>query len=162
MCAMAPLMIGASLAGTALSAAGSVMQGKQAAAAAQMQQQEYQRQAAEDRAAAGYEATREFDKGMAQQSQALTDVAASGVGLAGSPTEALAGNAVQNSMDVQAIMYGSKLRQNQLERKGIMTAWEGKQKQKAGYIGAASTALSGISQLYQPAKDIKMGGSIFS
>jgi hypothetical protein len=161
-CAIAPLMMGVSLAGTALSAAGQVMQGKQANAAAQLQQQEYGRQAEEDRVAAAYEASREAAKGQAQQSQALTQVGSSGVMLSGSPTEVLADNAAQNSMDVEAIMYGSKIRQNQLERKGILTAWEGKQKKKAGYLGAATTALSGIGSLYRPQNSVQMGGSTFA
>ena len=157
MCAFAPLM----LATTALSAVGSIMQGNQAKAAGEAQQASYQQAADNERLASGYEATRVADKNARASSAALTQVATSGVGLTGSPTEVLADNAVQSQMDIDAIRFGSKIKQNNLMTQGDLALMQGQQKQQAGYIGAATNAVSGISQLYMPRQSVRMGGSAF-
>ncbi len=158
MCAMAPLM----LATTALSAVGSIMQGNQAAAAGEAQQAAYRTAAENERIASGYEATRVADKNKRAASAALVQVAGSGVTLTGSPTEVLADNAVNSQMDIDAILFGSGIKQNNLITQGELAKMQGEQKQQAGYIGAATNVASGLTALYTPRSSIKMGGSSFS
>ncbi len=162
MCDPVSMFAAATIGTTALSAAGSIMQGKQAAAMGAMQRQAYQQQADDTRLAAGYEATREFEKGRKVQAHALTQIAASGVELAGSPTEALVENAKQSALDIESIQFGSQIKQNQLNTQGELAYIMGQQKKQAGYISAATTAVSGISQLYAPKNSVRMGGGSFS
>jgi hypothetical protein len=150
------------VAGTAVSAIGSVMQGQQAAAMGAAQQAAYNQQAEADRQAAAFEASREYEKGRRAQSRAMTAVAGSGVTLEGSPTEALAENARQIEMDVQAIRYGSSLRQNNLRTQGEIARFKGEQAQTAGSIGAAGNIFSGLSNIYRPTSAVKFGGSPFA
>ena len=158
MCAMAPLM----LATTALSAVGSVMQGNAAAAAGEAQQAAYQQAADNERLASGYEATKVAEKNRRAASAALVQVAGSGVSLTGSPTEVLADNAIQSQMDIDAIRFGSTIKQNNLLTQGNLAKMQGEQKQQAGYIGAVTNVASGLTSLYTPAKSIKFGGSAFA
>lgn len=158
MCAMAPLLI----ATTGLQAVGSIMQGNAAAAAGAAQQAAYNQAADNERLASGYEATRVADRNRRAASAALTQVAGSGVSLTGSPTEVLADNAVQSQMDIDAIRFGSTIKQNNLITQGDLALMQGQQKQQAGYIGAATSVASGLTQLYTPRSAVKFGGSGFS
>jgi uncharacterized lipoprotein YbaY len=157
MCAFAPLM----LATTALSAVGSIMQGNAAADAGAAQQAAYNQAAENERLAAGYEATRVYDKGRRAQSAALVQVAGSGVSLAGSPTEVLADNAIQTQMDVDAIRFGSQIKQQNLRTQGDLAFMQGQQRQQAGYLGALTTVAGGLTQLYTPRASVRLGGSSF-
>lgn len=163
MCGFDPVSLFAigTIASTALSATGSVMQGNAAADAGAAQQQAYGQAAENERLASGFEATRVYEKGRRAQSAALVQVAGSGVSLAGSPTEVLADNAVQTQMDVDAIRFGSTIKQNNLTTQGDLAFMTGQQKQQAGYINAATTVASGLTQLYTPRSSIKFGGSGF-
>jgi hypothetical protein len=145
MCAF--VMMALTAASTAMSAAGSIMQGQQADKMGRLQQMAYQQQAENDRVASGYEAVREFERSRAVQSQAITEVGASGVALTGSPVEALADNAVQNQLDIDAIRFGSKIRQGNLRTQGDLARITGQQRKQAGYIGAAATVLGGAARI---------------
>lgn len=158
MCAMAPLLI----ATTGLQAVGSIMQGNAAADAGAAQQAAYNQAADNERLASGYEATRVADRNRRAASAALVQVAGSGVSLAGSPTDVLADNAVQSQMDIDAIRFGSTIKQNNLMTQGDLAFMQGQQKQQAGYIGAATSVASGLTQLYTPRSAVKFGGSGFS
>jgi hypothetical protein len=158
MCAFAPLM----LATTALSVAGSVMQGNQAAAQGEAQRASYYQAADAERVASGYEATRVFEHNRRATSAAITQVAGSGVTLAGSPTEVLADNAVQSQMDIDAIRFGSQIKQGNLRTQGDIAMFSGEQRQQASYIGAATNLASGLTSLYTPRASVRMGGSGFS
>lgn len=157
MCAFAPLMI----ATTALSAVGAVMQGNQARAAGDAQRAAYYQAAQAENASSGYEATRVFEQGRRAQSAALVQVAGSGVSLAGSPTDVLADNAVHTQMDIDSIRFGSTIKQNNLMMQGDLAALGGRQRQQAGYIGAATNVASGLTQLYTPRSAVRFGGSSF-
>jgi hypothetical protein len=149
------------LATTALSAVGSIMQGNQAAAAGAAQQASYDQAAENERLASGYEATRVADRNRRASSAALTQVAGSGVALTGSPTEVLADNAIQSQMDIDAIRFGSQIKQGNLRMQGDLAMMQGQQRQTAGYIGAATNVASGLTQLYSPRNSVRMGGSGF-
>jgi hypothetical protein len=156
MCAMIAL----GLASTAISAAGMVMQGKQAEAMSEYQAKAYGQQAAADQQASAYEASRERHKQELLQAQARAQVGASGVALAGSPTEVLVANAREGELDLQAIRYGSQLRQNNLNTQAAIARFSGKQAKTASYIGAAGTAVSGFMSTYERA--VQFGQNPFS
>ncbi len=158
MCAFAPLM----LATTALSAVGSVMQGNAAAEAGDAQQAAYRQAAEAERVSSEFEVSRTAEKNRRATSAALVQVAGSGVSLTGSPTEVLADNAIQSQMDIDAIRFGSKIKQNNLITQGDLAKMQGDQKQQAGYLGALTSVGSGLTQLYTPRNSIKFGGSTFA
>lgn len=133
------------IAGTAISAAGSLMQGAQANAAAQAQARAQEQQAEAERRSSAFEQEREFKKQQLQMSNARAQVGASGVGFQGSPTAVLAANASQGQLDLAAIQYGSQLRQNTLMTQADLTRMEGRQARTAGFINAASSVVSGAS-----------------
>jgi hypothetical protein len=145
MCAMIAL----GLASTAISAAGMVMQGKQAEAMANYQAKAYEQQAAADQQASAYEASRERHKQELLQANARAQVGASGVALAGSPTEVLVANAREGELDLQAIRYGSQLRQNNLRTQAGISRFSGKQAKTASMIGAAGAVVGGLYSTYE-------------
>ncbi len=163
MCGFDPVSLFAigTIASTALSATGSIMQGNAAAEAGAAQQQAYQQSAEAERVASEYEVTRTAEKNRRAASAALVQVAGSGVSLTGSPTEELADNAIQSQMHDDAIRFGSKIKQNNLITQGNLAMMQGEQKQQAGYLGAATSVASGLTQLYTPRASVKFGGSGF-
>lgn len=167
MCTFA-LAIGAL--GTVVSAAGSIMQGQQQAALANAQASAYEQQAEAERRAGGFEMMRERRKQELEQAQARAAVGASGVAFQGSPTEVLVANAGESELDLQAILYGSRLRQNQLRDQAAVTRWSGRQARTASFINAGAGLLShlgseqfvsGISNLYDPDRAVRFGQSVF-
>lgn len=158
MCAFAPLLI----ASTAMSALGNIMQGQNAAAAGKMQNAAYQQQAEADRLASGYEATREFERGERAVSSGVAKTGASGVVGGASVTAGLEDIVRQNQLDIEAIRFGSTIRQGQLRTKGEIAERQGEMAQTAGYIGAAGSVMNGLTTYYNPAKSVKVGGSAFA
>jgi hypothetical protein len=143
------------MAGSAISAGGALMQGKQAAAMADYQAQVYKRQAEQEQQASAYEQQRERHRQELAQSAARAQVGASGVALQGSPAEVLAANARQGELDVQGMRYGSQLRSNALSTQGDISQFSGKQARQASYLAGASTLLSGVGSA------VRMGGNPF-
>lgn len=142
--------------GTAVQAAGAIASGQQQAALAEAQAKAYEQQAAAEQLAAGYEATREFERQQKIQAQGRAAIASSGVGFAGSPTEALVGNAGQGQLDIQAIQWGSQIRQNNLGTQAGISRMQGSAAKQAGFINAASGLIGGISNMYD--RSVQMGG----
>jgi cytochrome c biogenesis factor len=159
MCDPGTLLIAATIGGTALSAVGAMAQGQASYEAAQAQQAALNQQAEADQKAAAFEAAREHRKQQLARSAAIAQVASSGVGLAGSPTEVLAANAREGQLDIAAIQYGSQLRQNQLRTQGKIAAFQGRQARTAGYINAGSAIFSGASSY--ASNSIRLGQNPF-
>jgi hypothetical protein len=153
-------MIG--LLGAGLNAAGSLMQGSQQAAMAEAQAKALEQQAKADQQASAYEQQQERRKQELIQANARAQVGASGVGFAGSPTAVLTENAGRGQLDIEAIQYGSRLRQNNLGTQAEISRFQGKQAKQAGFINAASGLVSGISNLYDPNRAVKFGKSAFA
>jgi hypothetical protein len=139
------------IAGSAISAGGALMQGKQAEAAANLQAQAQKRQALQESQASAYERDQERHRQELAQSAAR----ASGVALSGSPAEVLAANARQGELDVQAMRYGTQLRSNALNTQAGISQFSGRQARQASYIAGASTLLSGVGSA------VRMGQSSF-
>jgi len=127
--------------GTAVSAAGSIMEGDAARAAGDLQEQAYKQQAQADKQAAAFEMQRERYQQDLAAGRARAQVGASGVAFQGSPTGVLTAQAREGQLDLEAIRYGSRLRQNQLRTQGQIAAFGGQQAQTAGYISAGTKAV---------------------
>jgi hypothetical protein len=143
------------IAGSAISAGGALMQGKQAEAAANLQAQAQKRQALQESQASAYERDQERHRQELAQSAARAQAGASGVALSGSPAEVLAANARQGELDVQAMRYGTQLRSNALNTQAGISQFSGRQARQASYIAGASTLLSGVGSA------VRMGQSSF-
>jgi hypothetical protein len=150
------------LASTALSVGGAVVQGQQAAQNAEMQAKAIDQQKQAQANADAYEAQQEKRRQELAMSNARAQVGASGVGFSGSPTEVLTANAGQNQMDIDAIRYGSTLKQNSLTTQAAITRYGGKQARTASYINAGSNFVSGLSSLYDPNRAVRFGQSAFA
>lgn len=150
------------IAGTAVSAGGAIMQGQQQQQMANMQAKAYEQQAQADAQASAYEQRQEQRRQELLAANARAQVGASGVALQGSPTEVLAANARQGQLDIEAIRYGSQLRQNSLGTQAGISRFSGKQARAASFINAGSNLVSGLSNLYDPNKAVKFGGSAFA
>lgn len=150
------------IAGTAISAFGSIAQGVQQQQMANMQAKAYEQQAQADAQASAYEAQQERRRQNLLAANARAQVGASGVALSGSPTEVLTANARQGALDIEAIRYGSQLRQNSLKTQADISRFSGKQAKTAGFINAGSNLVSGLSNLYDPNRAVKFGRSPFA
>lgn len=153
---MTMLLVGS----TALSAAGSVMEGNAAAEAGKLQQQSYNQQVQADAQASAFEAAQEKKKQDLARSAAVAQVGSSGVALTGSPSEVLIAQAGEDELDLQAISYSSKLRQTSLRTQGKISAFQGKQAQTAGYINAGVTLFKGGASIYD--RSVQMGTNPFA
>lgn len=150
------------IAGAGLNAAGSIMAGNQQAAMAEAQATAIEQQAKAEQQASAFEQQQERRKQELAAANARAQVGASGVAFAGSPAEVLVANAGQGQLDIEAIQYGSRLRQNNLGTQAEISRFQGKQAKQAGFINAASGLVSGISNLYDPNKSVKFGRSAFA
>lgn len=155
-------MLALSAVGTAVSVAGNIAQGNAANRAAQQQALAYEQQARSDARAAGFEASRELERQRRVQGAATAQVAASGYGLTGSPLAVMADNASQGQLDIEAIKYGSQLRQGTLRTQAMLERQRGKDAKRASLFNAASSAASGLGNLYDPNRAVKLGGSLFA
>jgi hypothetical protein len=138
------------IASTALSATGNIMQGNQAAAMGRAQQLAYNQAAEAQRVSSSYEATRVAEQGRRAQAAGFVETAGSGVLLTGSPTDVLADNAIHTQNEIDAIRFGSMIKEGNLRTQGALALLSGDQRQQAGYIGAATNVASGLTQLYTP------------
>jgi len=143
------LMVGLSLAGTAIQAAGQIAQGENANEMGQLQQKAYDDQARAQAKASAYEQMQERRKQDLLLASGRAQVGASGVSFEGSPSDVLASNAAQGEMDIRAIEFGSTMKQNQLRTQGALARRQGQQAETAGYIAGASTLFSGASRAVQ-------------
>lgn len=151
-----------SVAGTAVSAAGAIAQGRQQAALAEAQAQALEQQAKAEQASSSFEAMKEARQSSLAQSSARAAVGASGLGFQGSPTAVLSANAAQSQLDLDAIRWGSTIRQNNLGTQAGISRMQGRAAKQAGMFGAAGAIVSGASQLYDPARALRLGQSPFA
>lgn len=147
------------IASTTLSAGGALIQGQQAAQNAELQAKAIEQQRQAQANADAYEAQQEKRRQELAMSNARAQVGASGLAFSGSPTEVLTANAGQNQMDIDAIRYGSTLKQNSLSTQAAITRHSGKQARIGGFINAGSNFVSGISNLYDPNRAVRFGQS---
>ncbi|RWD44651.1 hypothetical protein [Mesorhizobium sp.] len=148
------------LIGTALSVGGALVEGQQSRQMADYQAKAHELQARADAQAAAFEQGQERHKQDLLLSQARAQAGASGVAMAGSPTEVLAANARQGQLDIKAIQYGSQLRQNNLTTQAAISRFSGRQA-AASIFKAGGNLVSGLSGIYDPSKAVTFGNSAF-
>lgn len=149
------------LIGTALSIGGGLVEGQQSRRMADYQAKAYEQQARADAQAAAFEQGQERHKQDLLQAQARAQAGASGVGIAGSPTEVLAANARQGQLDIKAIQYGSQLRQNNLTTQAAISRFSGRQAVGASIFKAGGNLVSGLFGIHDPSKAVTFGKSAF-
>ena len=150
-----------SIVGTVVSAAGALVQGQQAAEMGKAQQAAYDQQADNEAKASAFEASREAEKQRRLQAASIAAVGKEGVGLSGSPLEVIASNAREGQLDIDAIKYSSQLKQNQLRDQGAIARFSGNQARTASYFNAGKAAISGLTNLYDPARATRVGANPF-
>jgi len=130
-------------AGTALQAVGQIQAGKAANAAAQAEAAQMTQRAGQERATAQRNAAEERRRERIVQSNLQARAAASG-GSATDPTVLdLSGDIAEEGLYRSNLaLYEGEERARNLETGASFRRFEGKQAKKAGYYGAASTALS--------------------
>lgn len=158
MCTLALL----GLAGTAVSVGGALMQGAQQQQLANYQAKAYEQQAQAEAQSAAFDQRQERRKQDLLEAQARAQAGASGVGIAGSPTEVLAANARQGQVDLDATLYNSRLRQNNLNTQAAISRFQGQQAMTASIFKAGDGLIGGLSGLYDPARSVAFGGSSLS
>ncbi|RVB77607.1 MULTISPECIES: hypothetical protein [unclassified Mesorhizobium] len=140
------------LIGTALSVGGALVEGQQSRQMADYQAKAYEQQAQAEAQSAAFEQGQERHKQDLLLSQARAQAGASGVGIAGSPTEVLAANARQGQLDIKAIQYGSQLRQNNLAAQAAISRFSGKQAVTASIFKAGGNLVDGLSKIQDPSE----------
>ncbi|MER8829862.1 hypothetical protein NKH73_27765 [Mesorhizobium sp. M0938] len=140
------------LIGTALSVGGALVEGQQSRQMADNQAKAYEQQAQAEAQSAAFEQGQERHKQELLQAQARAQAGASGVGISGSPTEVLAANARQGELDIKAIQYGSRLRQNTLTTQAAISRFSGEQAVGASIFKAGGNLVDGLSKIYDPTK----------
>ncbi len=149
------------LIGMAISAGGALMQGVQDKQLSDYQAKAYEQQARAEAQSAAFEQSQERHKQDLLESQARAQAGASGVGIAGSPAEVLAAKARQGQMDLDAIEYGSRIRQNNLQDQAAISRFSGGQALTSSLFKAGSSFVNDLSGLYKPANAVKLGTNVF-
>ena len=146
---MGALSAVAGIAGTGLSVVGAIQQGNAAKAAATYNSQVAQQNAqmAEDQAAVkaseSYRQTRQ--KLAASRAASLQN----GVSLDGTTGDVLDMGEKYGELDYLTAVYDGQVRATGLRNNAQLYTMEGKSAQNAGYIGAATRAFSGLSDVYR-------------
>lgn len=142
-------------AGTAISAYGSYASGR-----AQKKQAEANAQIAEADAKAA-EQKAKYDEDLHRQrvrkilSSQRAAIGSSGVSVEGSPLLALEETAREGELDALAIRYGGDVSASRSRSEAALSRQEGRSAQRAGYIQAGSTLLTGGARAYGAYKGIR-------
>lgn len=138
-----PITAGLILAGTTMSAIGSIQQGKAAEQAAEYNAQTSMEQAAAARAEGEAEAQRLRREGRRNIGTMRASISKSGVTSQGSPMLALAESAAMNELDVLNTRYSAQSSARASERQAGLQRAEGRSAKRAGLIGAGTSLLTG-------------------
>lgn len=148
------------LAAATVGAAGDIVEGRNQDVLAGYQAQSLNNEADAERRTSNYQAAREYDKQRYAQAEDRARIGASGVAFTGSAAEVYADNAAQGQLDLEAIRYGSTLKQQQLRTQAGVVRAQGKMAKQASYFSAAGKMLSaGFQAFGGPNAAIKSGGA---
>lgn len=129
--------------GTALQAIGQIQSGNAAAKAANYQAAEMRKNAGQERATAQRAAAEEHRRERIIQSNLIARSAGSGAGASDPTVIDLSGDIAEEGLyRANTALFTGEERARSLETGARLQQYEGKQKKRAGYYGAASTALS--------------------
>lgn len=140
------------VAATAISALGTLKQGREANAAAQYNSQIQQRNASIAMNQAGADAEAQNRHARQVLGAARAGYGASGVTLEGSPLDVLEMSATNAELDRQNILYKGRVRAAGYQSAAGLSEFEGNQAQDASYIRASSVLLNGGSRIYSSSK----------
>ncbi len=136
----------AGLLGTGVSAVGAIKQGEAADQAAQANAAAAERRAGEENAAATREAARRSQQTAMILSRQQALAASSGGGATDSTILGLMGDVAKEGQYQQdSAIYAGESKGANLEDEAALQRWKGGQARTAGYIGAGSSVLSGVS-----------------
>ena len=136
----------AGLVGSGVSAVGAIAQGNAADEAARATAAAQERRAGEERAAATKEAARKSQQTALLLSRQQALAASSGGGATDSTVLDLMGGVAKEGQYQQDIsLYQGESKAVNLEDEAALARWKGQQARTAGYIGAGSSILSGVS-----------------
>ncbi len=136
----------AGLIGTGVSAVGAIKQGNDANEAAQANAAAMERRAGEERAAATRESARRNQQTALLLSRQQALAASSGGGATDSTVLGLMGDVAQEGQyQRDSAIYAGESKGINLEDEAALQRWKGRNAQTAGYIGAGSSVLSGVS-----------------
>ncbi len=138
---------GAAVAGTALSAVGSLRAGQAQASASEYNAKNAEESAAQTRAQATEEARRVRLQSRKQIGQARANYGASGITTEGSALDVLEESAATAELDAQTIKQGGETKARSFEQFAALERYKGKNAQIAGYLGAASSATSAAGKM---------------
>lgn len=133
--------------GTAVSAIGSIQQGNAAKQAANFNAQVANNNAIAARQNAAANAKRQEREARLRAGANRAAAGASGIQLSGSVLDLLEDNAMEEELDRLTILHQGELQASGLESSATLLRAEGSAAQRAGFAGAASTLLSGASEL---------------
>lgn len=140
----------AGLAGTAVSAVGTIAAGHSQNEMAKSQAAAAERQASEERASSQREAIQRSKEARLVMSRQQAVAASSGGGAADSTVLNLMGDtASQGWFNQASAIYEGESRGRALEDQAAISRWQGKQAKMASFISAGSTVLSGVSGFSQ-------------
>ncbi len=149
----------AGIAGAGVSAAGSIAQGNAADEAAQATAAAAERRAGEERAAATREAARRAQQESLLLSRQQAVAASSGAGATdGTVLNLMEGIAQEGQYQRDIAIYQGESKAVNLEDEAALARWKGKQARTAGYIGAGSSVLSGVSSFSRFWNKAPIGG----
>ena len=135
------------IAGTAISAYGQYQAGVQAQKAGDYQASIARQQAQVAQQKAAFEATKLRERGERLKASQRTGYAGRGISLSsGTVEEVLTDTAGDIKLDELAILYGGSMEAQGLHSQAQYSEWAGKQKKKAGTIGAIGSLLTGAGQ----------------
>ena len=155
------IALGATAAGTALSAAGSIQQGEYQQDVAKAQAQQTERAAGEAQAVAQREAIQRQEQAKLLLSRQQALAAAGGGSSTDVGTQRLAaGIAAEGDYQARSALFEGDSRAAGLMDQAALLRSQGRQQELAGFINAGSTTLSGISSfasMYQKFKTPEYG-----
>ena len=154
MCVMALGIIGG-----IVGAIGSVMGAQASAAASRAQADAYARQAMLERQQAEFNASQQQDKAIKLISTQRAGMLASGVSLAGTPTDVLIDTTRQTDLDVQAIRYNGEIKAQNFEMQARALGIKAQGQQQAGIFGAISPLIKGFGGVSGGSSGFDFGGS---
>lgn len=142
-----PLSASFTVGGSLLNAVGAVQQGYAGAATA-----EYNAKVAESEGLGVMQQAAFEEAGIRRRTDKFksgqeASIAASGVTPEGSAAEVLQETVAESELDILATRYGAKVKKMNLDSQAAMSRTQGKQAKMAGWFGAASSILNGVSGL---------------
>ena len=131
-----------------ISAAGTMFSAMSQAQAARSQAAQFERQAQIERDRGIFESQRERERHRRVAGEQRAAFLASGVALEGSPTDVIVDSGQENEIDIEAIKYGARIREDNYRFSAQMARHNARQEMVGGFIGSLAPMISGIGQQF--------------